>query len=264
LSSTQRDQGRPVLWHIPISHYNEKVRWTLDYKGVDCERKAPPPPAHMAVALWKTRGSHKTFPLFELNGRAVGDSTAIIAVLEERYPEPALYPEDPADCRRALELEEFFDEELGPHSRLLAFHHIRRDPEALAELTSEILPARLADNQTAKAIAAKGTSAFAEVRYHVSGEEAADLAAGKILEAFDRLETELGLSEGDYLVGDRFSVADLTAASLLEPVVAPPEGPNRPDAPVAYEQFREPLRERPGFKWVTEMFARHRGDATRP
>jgi hypothetical protein len=23
----------PVLWHLDISHYNEKVRWALDYKG---------------------------------------------------------------------------------------------------------------------------------------------------------------------------------------------------------------------------------------
>ena len=24
----------PVLWHIPFSHYSEKVRWALDYKGI--------------------------------------------------------------------------------------------------------------------------------------------------------------------------------------------------------------------------------------
>jgi len=25
--------GPPVLWHFPISHYNEKARWALDWKG---------------------------------------------------------------------------------------------------------------------------------------------------------------------------------------------------------------------------------------
>jgi len=26
-----RDTGTPVLWHLKVSHYNEKVRWALDY-----------------------------------------------------------------------------------------------------------------------------------------------------------------------------------------------------------------------------------------
>jgi hypothetical protein len=24
----------PLLWHIPLSHYSEKVRWALDYRGI--------------------------------------------------------------------------------------------------------------------------------------------------------------------------------------------------------------------------------------
>jgi glutathione S-transferase len=46
--------------------------------------------------------------------RPIGDSTRIIEVLERRYPDPALYPSDPDERRRALEIEEFWDEELGP------------------------------------------------------------------------------------------------------------------------------------------------------
>ena len=60
-------------------------------------------------------------PVLELNGRVIHDSTRIIAALEEAYPEPPLYPRDGADRRRALELEDFFDEELGPHIRRAAF-----------------------------------------------------------------------------------------------------------------------------------------------
>ena len=59
--------------------------------------------------------------MLELDGRCIGDSTSIIAGLEERYPEPALYPADPGERRRALELEEFFDEELGPYIRRLVW-----------------------------------------------------------------------------------------------------------------------------------------------
>ena len=25
--------SKPLLWHIWISHYSEKARWALDYKG---------------------------------------------------------------------------------------------------------------------------------------------------------------------------------------------------------------------------------------
>ena len=80
----------PTLWHIPVSHYNEKVRWALEFKGVDHERKAPPPPAHIPAAMWLTRGGSSTFPVLDLDGRRIGDSTAIIAALERSYPDPPL------------------------------------------------------------------------------------------------------------------------------------------------------------------------------
>lgn len=65
-------------------------------------------------------------------------------------------------------------------------------------------------------------------------------------------------------MGGSFSVADLTAASLFLPVVTPPEGPVVPDPPAAFEEFRRPLRDRPGFRWVEQIFSRHRQGARRP
>ena len=90
----------------------------------------------------------------------------------------------------------------------------------------------------------------------------AELAKAKILAAFDRLESDLG--GGDYLVGDQFTVADLTAASLLYPLVRPPEGPSSPPSPQGFERFRAPLEERSGYRWVEEMFRRHRKQAPTP
>ena len=99
-----------VLWHIELSHYNEKARWALDHKGVPYELRAPMPGMHGPRALFQTRGKQRTLPVLELEGRSIGDSTAIIAALEEHAPEPALYPADPAERARALELEDYFDE----------------------------------------------------------------------------------------------------------------------------------------------------------
>ena len=257
-------ESKPVLWHIPVSHYSEKARWALGHKRIEHDRKSPIPGAHMLYALWLTRGACKTFPVLTLDGRNIGDSTAIIAALEERFPQPPLYPEDRADLDRALGLEDFFDEELGPYSRLLAFHELRRGGEGLKQVTADLLPARLARNERIVAVATRGSSIFTQVRYRVASDEAADEARAKIIAAFDRLEAELDAGGGDYLVGDGFTVADLTAAALFMPVVLPAQGPVLPPPPPAYEEFRAPLRDRPGFLWVESMFARHRVDPIRP
>ncbi len=248
----------PVLWHIRVSHYNEKVRWALDHKGVTYKRRAPAPPAHMAVALFLTRGREKTFPVLTLDGESIGDSTAIIAELERRYPEPPLYPADPAERDRALALEDFFDEELGAHSRLLAFHYMVDEPDARAEFSATILPASLRDKAAARQVGGRGAALFAKARYRVAGDEAARVAREKIHAALDRLEAELDRAGGDYLAGGAFSVADLTAACLFVPIVLPPEAPKLPKPTGAYEEFIAPLRERPGYRWVADTFARHR------
>ncbi len=103
-----------VLWHIEVSHYNEKARWALDYKGLEYELRTPMPGLHRFTAMALTRAGHDRLPVLGLDGRRIGDSTAIIAALEESHPEPALYPDDPAEREHALAPEDYFDEELAP------------------------------------------------------------------------------------------------------------------------------------------------------
>ena len=244
---------KPVLWHIPVSHYNEKVRWALAYKGIEHERRAPVPGAHMAVAVALTRGRSKTFPVLQLDGRAIGDSSEIIAALEELQPDPPLYPADASDRARALALEDFFDEELGPHIRLLAWHEATKDEDSFGRFSSTMVPRPL------RRVAAPLTRTFLNLRYGVSDEGATALARERVLAALDRLEAELG--DGDYLVGDAFTVADLTAASLFYPLVNPPEGPKLPEPPPGFEEFVGPLRGRRGYDWIAETFRRHRKPA---
>jgi glutathione S-transferase len=254
--------AKPLLWHIRISHYSEKARWALDYKGIEHERRGPPPGSHMLVALWLTRGGQRTFPVLELDGRAIGDSTAIIAALEERWPEPRLYPSDPEERRRALELEEYFDEELGPEIRLLGWHEATLDRAALERIVERDVPAPLRGFRLARAATARYAGAFVRLRYGVKPAERAAAARERVTAALDRLESELQGRE--YLAGDSFSVADLTAAALFYPLVLPPEGPRLGEPPAAFERFREPLKARAGYRWVKEIFRRHRRPASQP
>ena len=249
-----------VLWHIPISHYSEKVRWALAHKGVEHRRRAPQPPLHIPVALALTRGQHMTFPVIELDGRRVGDSTAVIAALEERYPQPPLYPAEPAERQRALALEDYFDD-VGDHVRRVGWHELTRDPQALEAFAAQ--SAR--GPEAVQRLAARGVRGFVNLRYGVGDPQGAEASRRRVLEGLDRLESELDAGGGEYLVGDSFSVADLTPAALFYPLVLPPEAPTAfPRLPEALERFRAPLQERRGFDWVREMFRRHRRPAAAP
>jgi glutathione S-transferase len=244
----------PVLWQIKVSHYNEKVRWALDYKGVAHRRRAPMPMVGTVPAAWlMTRDT--TLPVLRLDGRAIRDSTAIVAALEQRWPDPPLYPADQEQRARALELEEYFDEQLAPQVRRLAFFMLGQDPRAFFLATfPDSSPLVRASLRPGAAI----TSKLVNRRYGIT-EESAKEARGKVLAAFDRLEAELG--PVGYLVGDSFSIADLTAAALATPFIRPPERQYLPpeEPPEPLRSFARELAARPAGRWVLDVFRRHRG-----
>jgi glutathione S-transferase len=254
--TTQTTQ-KPTLWQIDISHYSEKVRWALEHKGVDHVRRTPLPGSHIPIALVLTRGAQPTFPVMELDGRAIGDSTEIIAALEARYPEPPLYPIDAEERARAIELEEWFDENLGPHTRLLPFYELIQEPELFAEVAAAAVPGPLGK---AKPVVGAYARAYTSIRWGANNSEEAQRAREGIVAAFDKLEAELEQGNGEFLVGEGLSVADVTAASLFYPLVVPPEGPLPPELPrpAAFESFRQSLSDRRGYRWVEETFRRHR------
>ncbi len=248
---------RVVLWHIELSHYSEKARWALDYKGIPYEVRVPMPGLHRARALVLTRGAQARMPVLELNGRRIGDSTAIIAALEEAVPEPPLYPAPGADRARALDLEDWFDERLAPSLRRFVWFHTLPDTDAtVAALFTTPSPAR----ERLLRLSAPVSRRAVRHDYDVNAESAA-AARGDVVAGMDRLEAELQPS--GYLVGDGFSVADLAAAALFTPLLAPPQRPYAPRtfAPGVLE-LREELEARPGGAWVHEMYARHRRGAT--
>lgn len=244
---------RPILWQLPVSHFNEKVRWALDYKGIEHERCSVVPGYHQFKA-WRLSGG-KTLPVLELQGRRIRNSSDIVAALEQYKPDPALYPSDPAERSAALEAEAFFDP-LGHEVRRVLFQELLQDPALFVETYYVGQPE----------IVKRGAQAgFAFARpvlrrnYGVNPETAVR-ARDKVTAALDRIEQDLEPS--GFLVGDSFSIADLTAAAILFPLVAPKEYPYPfPDParwPAGPRRFRESVRDRPGFRWVEDIWQRRR------
>ena len=243
-----------VLWHFPISHFNEKARWALDFKRVPHVRRALTID-YLPRALWAT--GRPTLPILFLEGRAIGDSTRIIEALERFRPDPPLYPGDEAARRRALALEDFFDEELGHPLRTAMLGPLfSDDPDAVVNA----LTTGMGDDAWRRRVRSifPVFRAFYKLRHKINPASMA-VAPAKVRAALDRIAAELQPS--GYLVGDQFSVADLTAASLFSPLVLPPEFPYPPSAlpPPSLQAFRHSLASHPAFQWVAEMYRRHRG-----
>ena len=189
-----------------------------------------------------------------MDGEGIGDSTEIIRRLEERFPDPPLYPADPDERRRALELEDYFDEELGPYVRRMAYHHMVTEPDLLVELASHQIQY---GHRAMMGVNKRVLRLFLDVRFSTDSPEKAREAERRVVAALDRLDSELDGRE--YLAGDRFSVADLTASALLYPFVLPPESPWRPSRlPDAWVEFSEANRGRPCHAWAAAMYRRHR------
>jgi glutathione S-transferase len=245
----------PVLHHLRFSHYNEKGRWALDYKGIPHRREASLPVLH-AIKARRLARKDRTFPILVLDGEVIQGSDRIIDTLERIKPDPPLYPADSAERERALELQRYLDDELGPHVRRLFFYYELQDPDKAARLMSQGFSERQRRRfrrgfplirrvmRTAMRIDAEG----------------AEISRRKMMDALDRLDAELGSKE--YLAGGAFSAADLAGAALLFPLVRPSVGmqmevPERWSPPL--EELRDSVADRPFFGWVEEMYRRHRG-----
>lgn len=243
-----------TLWHIELSHYSEKVRWALAYKGIEHRRRAPLPGTTGPVAMVLTRSRHRRLPVLRLDGRTIADSTAIVAALEEAHPQPPLYPQEPARRARALELEEYFDELLAPNLRRFVWHHTLDDADAVVD-SLFTGGGRTGRKRFLRASAPLvGPVIRRDFGISVASAERALIALHGVM---DRIEAEIGPS--GYLAGDHFSVADLAGAALFTPLICPPQREYLPARQVgAVAAVREELERRSGGQWVLEMFARHR------
>ena len=243
----------PLLWHIPLSHYSEKVRWALDYKGIAHRRRVLG--LDYLIQVWLTTGQGK-LPVLWLGGQSIADSTRIIAALERHYPEPPLYPRDPARRQRALMLEDDLDETLGPALRAAIVTPLfRHDPDIALRVLTTGMGSKA--HRTLRPLLRVFPS-FYRFRHRISEN---NLEHDRIIvaAALDRIEHER--QNRAYLVGEAFSVADLTAAALLGVLLQPPEiqYPLQVALPLYLKDYRATLLRHPAAQWAAGIYRLHRG-----
>jgi glutathione S-transferase len=142
------------LFTAPLSLFGRKVEIALAEKNLAYEREMVPfsqasgyTPKHPAVLAVNPKGQ---VPVLHDGDLALFDSTVILEYLEDAYPEPPLYPSDPAERARCRQLELYADEILVADVRRLMYRTEAADPD----------PARQA------ARAADGKDAEAAIRRH--------------------------------------------------------------------------------------------------
>jgi glutathione S-transferase len=238
---------------IPISHYCEKARWALDRAGLAYREERHAQVFHYLPA--KLAGGGLTVPVLVIEGqRALADSTDILAWVDAREP-GSLLPRDARERAEVERLEERFDEDLGPATRRLVYFHVLEHPELLHYNANGTPRAERMAISLGFSLARR----FLTQRLRITPERiGADLTG--IRAVFDDVAARLNGAR--YLVGDRFTAADLTFASMAAPVLLPAEYgtplPGAADTPRALWSLVEELRAHPAGAFALRLFREER------
>lgn len=118
------------LYVIHGSHPCRAVERALKLKRIDYTTSEYLPPMH--VGLQRLRFGVRTVPAIRFaDGEKLAGSRAIMRRLEERAPQPPLYPAEPAARARADEAERWGDEVLQPLVRRVLWQALTRSPRAM-------------------------------------------------------------------------------------------------------------------------------------
>ncbi len=238
------------LYQFPISHYCEKVRFALDYKGIDYSTRNLLPGLHRLTTTRIGKGS--SVPVLSHHGVAIQGSAAIITYLDENFPQQPLTPSDPSLRAEALAWERWLDADVGPAVRRYCYHTLL-DHRALTTgfFTSDGpwwgRPYLMLSYKSL----AKTMREFMDIN-----EASAGHSLTRIQGFLERLNGEYAARK--FLVGHSFSRADLAAAALFAPMFQPPQyGLEWP------AQMPQPLRGvadkmMPELEWAQRMYQDYR------
>jgi glutathione S-transferase len=202
-----------VLHRFPLSHFSEKARAALDFKGVEYQLVEHAPGTE-AMAIYRLSGQRK-LPVLEHDGQVIVDSTAIALHIDRAFSSGhtrrALLPDTPAARRAVLELEARLDDVLGTHAPVVAFACSVHDRALFEALSSTVLRTSMA--ALASPLLSRSVSIASRVamrlpwpRRHVDASRA----------ALETLLTELceRLERSAFLTGNAPTLADVAAVGL--------------------------------------------------
>ena len=196
---------------IPLSHFCEKARWALDLAGVRYREEGHAPGLHR-LALVRLRAT--TVPVLVTDGRVVRGSDQILRWVDHAHG-LGLVPERRADRQEVERWTTLFDARLGPDARLWFYSWATEDPRLfVAALSPNVRRVERGLLRRLRPALARG------IRRHFAIGPATRDEAGERLS--DVLAAAAERRDGSpYLVGDRFTGADLTFAALAAPLVFP-------------------------------------------
>ncbi|WP_017720769.1 glutathione S-transferase family protein [Kamptonema formosum] len=237
---------------ISISHFCEKARWALHRLAIPYIEERHVPLLHRLAT--SQSGGGTTVPVLVTEAGVFSDSTDILNYLDTLAPAAKkLYPAD-ANLRGEVEkLEDLFDTQLGPSTRVWFYFYLLDNRELMLKIFCDgVEPLE----QQVFAIVFPCIEAAMRPWMNITA-ESATAAQEKIKRIFE--EVSGMLADGrTYLVGDSFSAADLTFACLAAPAVWPSEYgtwlPELSEIPGEMQATIEALRETPAGKYALRLF----------
>ena len=239
---------RPILHTFSISHFSEKARWGLDWAGIDYELRPNIPFAHMWNAR-RLKVPHSSVPILEQPGKAAIQGSSDI--LDWAAAHTANFPKGGEDIEARL------DAKLGRYVIYYFYGEAALDtPQAIPPLFKPGLTPGKRRTFTL------GWPLIRRAMILGMG-----LNANNHAKARTRLMAELDWLDGEladgrpYLFGDTPGRGDLTAASLIAPLVQPPEHPvygANLTVPPRMARDCKTWRNRPIMELVARMYRDHR------
>ena len=234
---------------IPISHYCEKARWALDRARVPYRERA-----HLQIVHWfhvKRAGGGWTAPVLRCGSMVLSESADIVRWADERGG-LGLYGHD-----EVVALEREFDSRLGPHGRRWMYDSIRGSNGLVQKYGLKGVPAW---ERRAVPVAFGLVTRVIDRYFKITPESAAE-SLRIVREVFDSVAERV--SDGRaFLVGDRFSAADLTFAALSASVIVPPDYgvplPSPEELPARMAEVVRELRAHPAGAFALDLYRRER------
>lgn len=239
---------------FPHSHYCEKARWVLDHKKISYEAVAILPGLHMITV--RRYGNRTSVPVLLDGNTYIQGSSDIIDYLETKFPDNNLTPQDPAKLEACIAIEKDMDERLGVTIRQILYAKLLDYPDYIRFCFTYPMPAfkKLMFTLMYPVLKKKIYNTY------VKSDEKVAKAHIKFDQALADIEEII--SRQPYLIGDTFTRADLSVASMLSLLVLPKEHPFPwSDKGIPDQEIRE-LHERysshPVSKWALNIYKNHR------